>query len=105
MSQIFLRAYRPFDIAEVRKSLLIAGEVSANCASCNEMGLDPKSAAICPHCNAVFKYLACRRIETHPGERFQYAARMAGLRPDLTLIDLGDFQKTDSSAKARDLLG
>ncbi len=105
MGRTFLRAYKSFDLEEVRSSLLIVGEVTANCAKCGEMGLDPKQVGVCPNCNAAFKYLASRRIDSNPNERFQYAARMANERPDLTLIDLTDFQKTNSSAKARDLLG
>ncbi len=105
MSRTFLRAYKAFDLEEVRRSLLIVGEVTANCAQCGEMGLDPKKIALCPNCGATFRYLASRRIDSNPGERFQYAARMANERPDLTLIDLTDFQKINSSAKARDLLG
>lgn len=103
MSRTFLRAYKAFDLEEVRRSLLIVGEVTANCSACGEMGLDPKKVGICPNCNVAFKYLASRRIDSNPGERFQYAARMAGERPDLTLIDLSDFQKINSSAKAREL--
>lgn len=105
MSRIFLRVFRSFDIEEIRRSLLIVGEVTANCAQCGELGLDPKSVSICPQCGAVFKFLASRRIEAHPTERFQYAQRMSGERQDLLLIDLGDYQKMDSKAKARDLLG
>lgn len=105
MSRIFLRTYRAYAIEEVRKSLLIVGEVTGNCAACGEMGLEPRSVGVCPNCNAAFKFIASRRIENHPGERFSYAKRIAGERPDLTLIDLSDYQKNDSSAKARDLLG
>ena len=105
MSRIFLRVYKSFPIEEIRKSLLIVGEVTANCASCGEMGLEPKTVTMCPHCGVYFKFLASRRIEVNPGERFQYAARMDSDRPDLILIDLVDYQKMDSREKARDLLG
>lgn len=105
MSSIYLRVYRPYSIEEVRRSLLIVGEVTGNCAQCLEMGLDPRATTVCPHCGARFKFIASRRLESHPGERFQYAKRIATERPDLILIDLLDYQKNDSSAKARDLLG
>ena len=105
MSSIFLRAYQRFDLDEVRGSLLIVGEVTGNCVACGEMGLAPASVAICPNCNARFRYIASRRIESNPGERFQYAHRIEMERPDLIFIDLNDYQKMDSRAKARDILG
>jgi len=103
MCPTFLRAYQRFDLNEVRGALLIVGEVTGNCASCGEMGLVPASVAVCPNCNARFRFIANRRIESNPGERFQYAQRIEQERPDLTLIDLNDYQKMDSRAKARDL--
>lgn len=105
MSRIFLRVYKSFTIEEVRQGLLMVGEVTANCGSCGELGLDPKSVGVCPQCNARFRFIASRRIEAHPTERFQYAQRISNERPDLILIDLSDYQKMDSRAKARDLLG
>ncbi len=105
MSRIFLRVYQPYSIEEVRRSLLILGEVTGNCAQCGEMGLNHRDIAVCPHCGARFRFIASRRLETHAAERFQFAKRMADERPDLILIDLGDYQKSDASAKARDLLG
>lgn len=105
MSKIFLRVYQAHSLEEIRRSLIIMGEVTGNCAQCGEMGLQHRSVAVCPHCGSRFKYIASRRLETHSGERFQFAKRMSEERPDLTLIDLGDYQKNDASAKARDLLG
>lgn len=105
MSRVFLRVYRPFETKEVQQALLIVGEVTGNCAACGEMGLIPSSVAVCPNCNIRFRYIASRRIESNPGERFQYAQRMEQERPDLILIDLNDYQKMDSRAKARDILG
>ncbi|HCM43095.1 MAG TPA: hypothetical protein PLY88_03055 [Candidatus Omnitrophota bacterium] len=105
MSKIFLRVYQSHPIDEVRRALLILGEVTGNCAQCGEMGLNHRDITACPHCGARFRFIASRRLETHPAERFQFAKRIATERPDLTLVDLGDYQKNDASAKARDLLG
>ena len=53
-----------------------------------------KETRTCPECGTVFKYIASRRLETHPSERFQLAKRLAEKRPDLLLIDYQDYQIT-----------
>src|SRR5512135_3733415 len=100
MSQHFLRTFKPFDLEEVKKSLLITGDVTGNCASCNALGIDPYQAKSCPECGTVFRFIASRRLETHPGERFQLARRLSEKRPDLMLLDLSDYQKAAGAKNA-----
>ena len=102
MVQHYLRTFKPFDLEEVKKSLLIIGDLSGNCAACNELGINAYETKACPACGAVFKYIASRRLETHPAERFQLAKRLAEKRPDLVLIDYQDYQKTAGAKAARD---
>lgn len=105
MTQHYLRTFKRFDLEEVKKSLLIMGDLTGNCASCNALGIDPYQAKTCPECGTTFRYIASRRLETHPSERFQLARRLSEKRPDLTLIDLSDFQKTEGSKTAREFFG
>jgi len=102
MTQHYLRVYKPFLLEEVKKNLLIIGDLSGNCASCNELGINAYETKACPSCGTIFKYIASRRLETHPAERFQLAKRLAEKRPDLTLIDYQDYQKTTGAKAARD---
>lgn len=102
MGQHYLRVYRPFQLEEVKKNLIIIGDLSGNCASCSALGINAYEAKACPECGAVFKYIASRRLETHPSERFQLARRLAEKRPDLLLIDLLDYQKAAGDKAARD---
>lgn len=102
MAGEYLRTFKPYDIEEVRKHLLIMGDLSGDCGACRELGIDSYAAAQCPHCGAVFKYLTSRRLESHPGERFQWARKMHERRPSLILIDYTDYAKTISRKKARD---
>ena len=105
MSREYLRTFRAFDIEEVKQHLLIMGDLSADCASCRELGLDVYTVATCPQCGAPFKYLTSRRLEAHAGERFQFCRRMQEKRPDLVLIDYTDYTKVLGQKKARDFFG
>lgn len=105
MSHEFLRIYQEFDIEDVRKHLLIWGDLSADCGACRMLGIDVYTAKQCPECSAEFKYVSSRRIETHPGERFQIVRRMKEKRPDLIFIDYTDYSKTLGQKKARDFFG
>lgn len=102
MAREFLRTFRQYEIEDVKKHLLISGDLTADCASCRALGLDPYTAAICPECGTPFKYMASRRVDLHQGERFQWAKRMSEKRPDLCLIDYGDYMKLLGQKQARD---
>lgn len=102
MSQHYLRTYQPFQLDEVKQSLLIIGDLSGNCAACNALGINAYETKACPECGVVFKYIASRRLESHPSERFQLARRLAEKRPDLTLIDFVDYQKAAGDKAAKD---
>ncbi len=103
--RVFLRTFQEYDIEEVAKHLLIMGDLSGDCASCRELGIDTYTAKNCPHCGTPFKYLTSRRLESQPGERFQFARRMREKRPDLIIIDYTDYSKTLGQKKARDFFG
>ena len=105
MGQHYLRTFKPYNLEEVKKSLLIAGDLTGNCASCSALGIDPYQAKTCPECGTTFRYIASRRLETHPSERFQLARRLAEKRPDLVLLDLLDYQKAEGSKAAREFFG
>ena len=98
----FLRTWRVFNLDEVQKHLLILGDVSGDCASCRELGIHYKEVKECPRCKTTFKYVTSRRLETHPGERFQIVGRLKEKRPDLLFIDYEDYKKTIGRKKARE---
>lgn len=102
MSREFLRIWRGFDLDEVEKHLLILGDLTGDCASCRELGIHYQDAKECPRCKTSFKYVTSRRLETHPGERFQLASRLCDRRPDLAFIDYEDYKRTLGRKKARE---
>lgn len=101
----YLRVFRPFDIEDVQKHLLIMGDLSGDCASCRCLGIDSYSAGTCPECGTPFKYVTSRRLDANPGERFSLAKRVAEKRPDLVFIDYSDYMKVLGQKKARDFFG
>ena len=100
--QQYLRIFKSFDIEEVRKHLIIMGDLSADCGSCRMLGIDAIAAKSCPQCGTQFKYAASRRVSNNPGERFGWAKRTQEKRPDLILIDFEDYSKILGQKKARD---
>lgn len=102
MSREYLRAWQQFDIEEVEKHLLILGDVTADCATCRELGIPYLGARECPKCKTIFRFVTSRRLESHPGERFQIVSRLHEKRPDLTFIDYEDYKRTLGRKKARD---
>jgi len=105
VSQIYLRTYQAYDIEDVKKHLLILGDLSADCASCRHLGINAASAKTCPECGTEFRYVTSRRIEGHPSERFQIIKRWKDKRHDLIFLDYTDYQKTIGHKKARDFFG
>ncbi len=102
MSREFLRTYQEYDIEEVKKHLLILGDLTADCASCRALGLDGYTVKNCPQCGTEFKYVTSRRSEEHVSERFQIVRRARNKRPELVFLDYGDYMKTIGQKKARD---
>jgi len=105
MGKQFLRVFQEFDFEEVSKHLLIMGDLSGDCAHCRQLGIDMYKADHCPQCGTPFRYVSSRRMESHPGERFQLARRIREKRPTLVFIDYGDYQKVLGQKKARDIFG
>ena len=98
----WIRVWGQKDISEIEKHLMIIGDLKGDCASCREIGLDPKSAKECPKCRTPFRYVTSRRFETHSGERFQIVRRFHEFRNDLIWIDYDDYKKLTGRQKARD---
>lgn len=105
MSREFLRTWQAYDLEEVEKHLLILGDLTGDCAACRELGISYQQARQCPGCKTVFKYVTSRRLESHPGERFQIASRLREKRPELAFIDYEDYKRTLGRKKAREFFG
>lgn len=105
MTEEFLRTFKKYDLEAVNQAILICGDLKADCGACQELGLDPAKVTECPNCGIHFKYISSRRMEQHPGERFQLARKLSEKRPDLELVDYSDYIKMIGKKKARDFFG
>lgn len=102
MARELLRTWQHFNVEEVEKHLLIIGDVTGDCAACRQLGISYLEAKECPKCKTLFKYVTSRRLETHPGERFQIVGRLRERRPELVFIDYEDYKRTLGRKRARD---
>lgn len=105
MDKCYLRTYQEYDFDTVKAHLLILGDLSADCAACRALGIDPYTATSCPQCGTDFRFVTSRRIENHPEERYQIIRRFRDKRSDIPFIDFGDFNKSLGHKKARELFG
>ena len=100
MSRLFLRVYKEMDIKEIGAHLLIYGDLSGSCASCQKMGVE-LNADKCPECMSEFKYVTFRNIK----ENMPKMKRLSEARPNVTFIDFDDYKRLSGAAKAKELFG
>jgi len=104
MKRALIRVWRELDIEEVQKHLLLAGELTANCENCRQMGVDFFREKTCPQCHTVFQYIGFRKKD-NKAEELSIIARVKEKRLDLTIVDYEDIKHACGKSKARDLLG
>jgi hypothetical protein len=98
----FLRVWQNCDIQEVGKHLLIVGDLTADCASCRELGIDYAAAKQCPKCGVTFRFIASRNTGPLNRDRGATVKRIKDRRPDLTFIDHEDYKEITGKQQARD---
>ena len=99
MGKMFVRVYQPLDIADIKKHLLIYGDLSANCANCQAIDLKLGSRQ-CPACKTEFKYIAFRNVRSH----IPKLIKLHDEHPEVMLIDFDDFQRHWATLKAQEFL-
>jgi len=99
MSEKCLRVFQKLDLNDIKKHLIVYGDLSASCESCQEVNIK-FGTAVCPGCKAEFKYAAFRNIKQHLPKVYKLFEE----RPSLRIVDYDDFKKAYASKKAEDLL-
>jgi hypothetical protein len=94
-----VRVWQEVSVKDVSPHLLIAGELSADCWNCKEVGIAFETKN-CPTCGTLFKYMGTRLTGT-----VREAKRLRAKRPDLILIDLKDFKEGEARKRAHGFLG
>jgi hypothetical protein len=103
MKQSLIRVWQSFDIDQVKKQLLLAGELSANCENCQDLGIDFVETKKCPQCQTEFRYIGFR-TKSNKAEELSAIRRLAEKRPDLIIVDYEDIKRACGKAQARNLL-
>ncbi|MBU1043991.1 MAG: hypothetical protein KJ915_06290 [Candidatus Omnitrophica bacterium] len=103
MKQSLIRVWQSFDIEQIKKQLLLAGELTANCENCQHLGIDFVKEVKCPNCETYFKYIGFRTKNNKAEELFAIK-RLAEKRPDLMIIDYEDIKRACGKSQARNLL-
>ena len=105
MSKEYLRTFKLFDFDDVKQHLLIMGDLKGDCGNCRALGIDAYHVKYCLECKTEFKYVTSRRLEMHPGERFQLIRRLQEKRQDLLFVDYTDYAHFLGKQKVRDIFG
>ena len=103
MKQCLIRVWQSFDSDQVKKQLLLAGELTANCENCQNLGIDFGTAKKCPQCQTEFKYVGFRK-KSNKAEELSAIKRLAEKRPDLMIIDYEDIKRACAKSQAHNLL-
>ncbi|MFH1092585.1 MAG: hypothetical protein V1739_00360 [Candidatus Omnitrophota bacterium] len=104
MKKFLVRVWQEFESDEVKKHLLLAGELTANCENCQELSINFFNEKKCPQCGTGFKYIGFRR-KNNKAEEFFAIKRIKEKRPDLIVVDYEDIKHAFGRSKAHDLLG
>ena len=99
MSRKFIRIYKKMDINEIKRRLLIYGDISAQCANCQAMDLNLDLVA-CPKCETEFKYIAFRNVRNH----LPKLQKINEQRPDILFVDFEDYKRYIGELKAKEFL-
>jgi hypothetical protein len=99
MNEKFLRVYKKMDVHEIKKHLLIYGDLSAQCAECQTMDIKLDMVA-CPKCGTAFKFIAFRNVRQH----LPKLQKIHETRPEVQFVDFDDYTRIMGELKARDFL-
>lgn len=96
--KVILRVWEELSLEEIEKHLIVLGELSGECFSCHQIGLDIKEKR-CPNCGVEFKYIGFRKKVT--GEQISYFKKTF---PHRIIIEFEDFKKNIGRKRARTFL-
>ena len=100
MSHAFIRVYKKMELKEIKEHLLIYGDLSGQCANCQQMEL-PLETPQCPQCGAGFHFIAFRNLRNHMPKLL----KLNETHPHITFIDHDDFKRLWGESKAKDIFG
>ena len=97
MQDKLVRIYQQKDVHAIKPNLLIYGDVSGQCANCDETDIKFDMKA-CPKCAAIFRYITFRNIRVHMPKVYKIFEE----RPELSIVEFDDYKRNLGAAKAHD---
>jgi hypothetical protein len=98
---VLIRQVREFILEEVCSHLLVVGDLTGDCYSCRELGLDYSAVKSCPKCKTEFRYITSRRS---PDFSLRNLSNLAKKRPDLICIEFNDVKEHKNRQSAKGFL-
>jgi len=102
MKQSLIRVWQELDSEQIKKHLLLAGELTANCENCQQLGIDFYKEKQCPQCRTEFRYIGFRKKKSK-AEELSAIRRLREKRQDLIIIDCEDIKRAFGKSKAQNL--
>ena len=102
MGTSLIRVWSQFDIEEIKKHMMVAGELSASCEKCQHFGINFALARECPNCRTPFHYI-CLRHKDNKSDELSALGRLKDKRPDLVIIEYDDIKRAAGKSKAHQL--
>ena len=100
-----MRIWQAVEAENVKKHLLIVGDITADCAACRELGIAYQQAKNCPGCGVAFHFITSRNATGGARMCGAEVKRIKDRRPDLTFIDYEDWKSITGKQAARDFFG
>jgi hypothetical protein len=97
----FIRVAQEMNYDDISKHLLVVGELSGDCFSCREVGIDYKREKYCPQCKTDFKYISYRK--NPDAIKSSHLARICQARPDLVYVEYNDIKEIADRLKAKNI--
>ncbi len=101
MANYFIRVAQQRDYDEVTKHLIVVGDLTGDCFSCKQFGINYAREKYCPQCKTDFRYIASRKpADANNGALL---AKLCQKRPDLTYVEYNDIKDISDRTKARNI--
>lgn len=99
MAKYYMRIAREIEYEDISKHLLVVGELTGDCFSCRQVGINYAREKYCPQCKTDFRYISYRK--TSGAITGAYISRLCLKRPDLTYVEYSDVKEIADRQKAK----
>lgn len=101
MAKFVIRVARELEFEDIKKHLLIVGELTGDCFSCRQVGIDYSREKYCPQCKTDFRFISYRK--SMGSATAAQVAKISARRPDLTYVEYNDIKEISDRQKAKNI--